>query len=153
LSLLGVVGLAIVAIGAWWAYRTLTDLRGKADEARRRAESAMRMRWLMVAVHEHHEKAGQFPASLEELRPWFQAGAGRGQLQAAHQMLKQAGVNSFEDVLENPLTGEQQGYEYVAPAARTSLPDDRDDTPVIFQLRAGRRADDLPAARLDGGVR
>lgn len=98
-----------------------------ARDTRLRIESSAKMRIWGMAILQYQQREGQdaFPQNFEALRPFIEEG--------------------FDDLLKNPLTGDNPGYELVAPTP---------DRPVVmYQLRNGKRDESLEVLWADGGVR
>ena len=90
--------------------------------------------WL-ARLEEFYHRHQRWPDRLEELQECFDT------------------PEEFHQALHNPVTGQRPGYEYVKP------PDWVRNTPlaervvIVYQLRQGRRAADLPVGYANGQVR
>ena len=88
------------------------------------------MKQIVLALLQHYEEKQQWPDGLDELLP---------------------ALENNRAVFENPVTGDNPGYEYVKPSG--SLEEIKSaETIVLYQLRNGQRDASLAAAYLDGQV-
>ena len=101
-----------------------------AREAALRVSSRNNMKQMVLALLEHYEKKQQWPNGLDELLPL---------------------LDNNHAVFDNPLTGDNPGYEYVKPSAPLEEIKDA-ETIVLYQLRNGQRDRKLAVAYLDGQV-
>ena len=81
-----------------------------------------------IAIAQYRTTHGQWPNGLEDLAPF---------------------VEDMKSFMENPVTGDNPGYEYLKPTDENPPP----DTEVIYQLRDGQRDMALERGRADGSVR
>lgn len=108
---------------------TLTGCGDSPEEA-----SAKNMHNLVIAAHTWADThKGEWPDSLEQLK-------------------EIVGEDEFANAMENPLTGDNPGYEYVKPRIRI---DDAGYTRevAIYQLRDGKRDLSVRVCYADAGVR
>ncbi len=101
-----------------------------AREAALRTASSNNMKHITLAVLDHHKAKQQWPNKLEDILPFLEVG---------------------KMVFENPLTGDNPGYEYVKPPAPLEEINAA-ETIVLHQLRDGQRDRQLACAYLDGQV-
>lgn len=112
---------------------------GCQSELKRRTQSAQQMKALDRAIHKHLEQTGRWPATLAEIEPFL---GQADELGSFNEM-------SLAELLKNPLTGDNPGYEYVNPEG-----ENRDPRRIIlFQLRDGKRDETLVAGLSDGRQR
>ena len=101
-----------------------------AREAAREAQSRNNMQMLVLAALNYETSNGAWPESLEDLREF---------------------TPDFDNVVTNPVTMDNPGYEYVKPVV------DEDmvlyDTIILYQLRNGVRDTSLAVGYADGSVR
>ncbi len=134
-----VIGLPI--LGGCGAYQ-------RYDEARKGLAATLRMRWFAVAVLEYKKKNGEYPDDLKSLEPLFGTNKGAEDMKRTLKSLKETfGEVSFEEMFENPLTGDNPGFEYVKPVNPTP------DTPVIYMLKDGERQTDAKIGYFNGSIR
>ena len=101
-----------------------------ARDAALRLSSRNNMKQIVLALLQHYEEKQQWPDGLDELLPLLE---------------------NNRAVFENPVTGDNPGYEYVKPSG--SLEEIKAaDTIVLYQLRNGQRDRKLAVAHLDGQV-
>ena len=103
-----------------------------AREAARRAQSANNLHQLGIAIHRYHSIKGEWPSDIYELDPHL--------------------ANMLPQLIVNPVTGDDPGYEYVNPepsAMRDIIPF---NTILIYQLRDGQRDLELDVLYSDGAV-
>ena len=101
-----------------------------AREAALRVSSRNNMKQMVLALLKHYEKKQEWPDGLDELLPL---------------------LDNNHAVFDNPLTGDNPGYEYVKPSG--ALEEIKDaETIVLYQLRNGQRDRKLAVAYLDGQV-
>ena len=101
---------------------------GAAKYAALKVESVNNMKMILIAVTNYKQvNNGEWPTQLSELDEFLE--------------------NSADQYLTNPLTGENPGYEYVKPEG-----DVTPKTIVLYHLRDGQRAEDLPVGYADGSV-
>ena len=113
-------------------------------------DSATRVRWLTMAILDYEQTNGRYPDSLENLRSLYGAGKGSHDVQSTYRALdvRKRGVpRNLDELLVNPLTGDSPGYEYVKPTDPTK------EEPMVYQLRKGKRAEDLAIGYSNGSVR
>ena len=101
-----------------------------AREAALRVSSRNNMKQMVLALLKHYEKKQEWPDGLDELLPL---------------------LDNNHAVFDNPLTGDNPGYEYVKPSAPLEEIKDA-ETIVLYQLRNGQRDRKLAVAYLDGQV-
>lgn len=99
---------------------------GAARQAARRAQSVNNMRLIIMQIITYHDINNQWPDSLDD-------------------------VEGIDELLDNPLTGDAPGYEYVKPG------DDAEEvglsqTPILYQLRNGQRDESLGVGYADAHV-
>ena len=136
--------IVIIAVVGWLLFSGYQRF----DEAKRKFEAVARMRWLAIAVRDYHAEHDAYPDSLQELKPLFGQGKGSTQLQFSFDTLAgKVGLSTFEQVLENPWTGDNPGFEYVKPAQP------RNSTPILYQLRNGQRADGEKIGYFDASIK
>jgi hypothetical protein len=114
---------------------------GCGGNAKKEIESTQNLKGLGEAVLKFHDDNEKWPDTLADLKPVVgteYAGA------------KVGGGKSYDDLVKNPLTGDNPGYEYVKPA---ETPDSYEKTIVLYQLRGGKRDEKLKVGYLDGSVR
>ena len=109
-------------------------MRSPVSGARRAAQEASsrhHIKQLTLALVQFHEDQQRWPDQLTEVLPF---------------------LNGDNSVLNNPITGEEFGYDYVKP---TIAPEDPQSstTVVIYQLRDGKRDTELEVGYLDGSVK
>ena len=133
--------LAVIGIGGVFAVRAYQNA-----ELRREFKSSSQMKLIGSALGLFaSEHRGEYPESLEEIRPYL------------------VGINlfyfpfvdslEFDRLMTNPLTGDFPSYGYIKPN-RLDIPDIQiDSTVVLYQLRKGQRAHDLPVGLASGSVR
>ena len=91
-------------------------------------KSISHMRSLCIAIVEHGIKHDAWPEDLSALK----------------------GIDA--GILENPLTGDNPGYEYIKPVG--IKPNDVNSQWILlYQLRGGQRAENLLVCCLDGAIR
>src|SRR5262245_30389863 len=138
------VCVCILLVGVGYLY---IGARQRAEEARLRVHSMVRVKWLAAAFVEYEKSHGTYPGTLAELEPLFGEKKGGRDLQMTYSILvSTAGPISFREVLANPLTGDNPGYEFVKP-------DGNSDRPVIYQLEKGKRTEAQAKGYLDGSVK
>ena len=95
-------------------------------EIKLKMHSANQLKQWGAAINEYREQnGGKHPPSLEALKPL---------------------VTNYDQLIENPLTGDNPGYELVAkPTGRNPV--------WMYQLRQGKRDDSLDVLFADGTVR
>ncbi len=98
-----------------------------------RGESQIHMNKLQLALYEYAKaNDGQWPDSLEEIKDSV------------------GGDQAFQQLMTNPVTGDNPGYEYVKPEGN---PEDADYDPhqlVLYQLNNGQRDPSLESGYSDG---
>jgi hypothetical protein len=105
---------------------------GGSDNAKE--ESISKMEKLAGAVYEYYDIEKKWPESFDV--PEFQEDVG--------------GSDEFKKLMDNPLTGDNPGYQYVKPPDGTPK---NSDVIIIYQLRDGQRDLTVDAFALDGTVR
>lgn len=99
-------------------------------EAALRTSSHNNMKHITFALLDYYKAKQQWPDKLDALLPFLEVG---------------------KSVFENPLTGDNLGYDYVKPTAPLEdIP--TAETIVLYQLRDGKRDRQLACAYLDGQV-
>lgn len=119
-------------------------------KAARSIDTGARLAWFASAILDYEQTKGRYPDSLESLRSLYGAGRGSRQLQLAYGMLdvRTGSVpRNFDELLVNPLTGDNPGYEYVKPT------DPIKEEPMIYQLRNGKRDEEIRICYSTGSVR
>ena len=99
-------------------------------EAALRTSSQNNMKHITFALLDYYKAKQQWPDELDELLPFLEVG---------------------KSVFENPLTGDNPGYDYVKPSAPLENLTAA-ETIVLYQLRGGQRDRQLYCAYLDGQV-
>jgi hypothetical protein len=84
-----------------------------------------------VAISQYKETYNRWPDELEQLLPF---------------------MNNERICFANPLTGDDPGYEYVKPEG-TAAYKNFENTVVLYQLRDGKRDEDLPVLYLNWSIR
>lgn len=100
-------------------------------EAALRTSSHNNMKHITFALLDYYKANQQWPDKLDALLPSLEVG---------------------KSVFENPLTGDNPGYDYVKPTAPLEKITAA-ETIVLYQLRDGQRDRQLACAYLDGQVR
>ena len=90
--------------------------------------SSNNMHQMGIAMANYRAKNGGWPESLEEISPYLEG--------------------EVSELMTNPITGDDPGYEYVRPDMNIAPP----KTVVLYQLRDGRRDTTLPVLFADGSV-
>jgi uncharacterized protein (TIGR03067 family) len=99
-------------------------------EAALRTSSHNNMKHITFALLDYYKAKQQWPDKLDDSLPFLEVG---------------------KSVFENPLTGDNPGYDYVKPTAPLEdIP--TAETIVLYQLRNGQRDRKLAVAYLDGQV-
>ena len=89
-----------------------------APQAKAQLDSSNQMKELVLAVRLYHDSNdGQWPDKLSEIAAFTET--------------------SFDQLMKNPITGSDPGYEYVKPENGADLK----TTVILYQLRDGQRAD------------
>jgi hypothetical protein len=98
------------------------------DAANQTISSNNVMALCLAIIAQRDQNSGAWPESLDEVR---------------------ANVPGYDQLIVNPVTKDNPGYEYVKP------PDGADaaTTVIIYQLRGGARDESLPKGYADGSVR
>ena len=114
---------------------TLTTLTGcccpainSAREAAQKAQSLNNIRQLCLAVMNYQQINEAWPETIDDLR---------------------SQVPDLDMILENPVTMDNPGYEYVKPEGEDPV---LSETVIIYQLRNGQRDMTLPVGYADGSV-
>lgn len=107
---------------------------GCGNRAELERQSIDKMEKLGGAVWEYYEIEKKWPESFDV--PEFQEDVG--------------GPEEFRKLMENPLTGDNPGYEYVKPPEGTAK---TADMVIIYQKRNGQRDVTLDAFCLDGTLK
>lgn len=98
--------------------------------------SSDHMKSLSTAVMKYHDEKNAWPDSLDQVKPMI------GQ----QYMGKAIGDGKdYAELLKNPYTGDDPGYEYEKPADAHAI--------ELYQLRGGKRDLSLPVCYADGSVR
>ena len=93
----------------------------QAPQAEAQLESSNQMKELMLGIMNHRTvNDGRWPEELSEIEGLLPD-------------------RNFEQLMSNPVTGDNPGYEYVEPSDGT----DPATTVILYQLRGGQRATDL----------
>ncbi len=99
------------------------------QEGMNRGMSAINVTALTSAVKSHADtNSGAWPESLDDVK---------------------ANMPNFDEMMKNPVTQDNPGYEYVKPV-EGFVPE---ETVVIYQLRGGQRDETLEAGYADGTVK
>ncbi len=94
---------------------------GQAPQAEAQLKSSNQMKELMLGIMNYRTvHDGRWPDNLSEIEGLM------------------SGTN-FEQLMSNPVTGDNPGYEYVKPSDSA----DPATTVILYQLRGGQRATDL----------
>lgn len=96
--------------------------------------SEANLRALAQRLGEYHARHRTPPESLDQLAEFF------------------ADEAEFRRALRNPLTGDDPGYQYVKPPAGVLDSSLAHRVVVLYQLRSGQRATDLPVGYAGGDV-
>ena len=98
-------------------------------DQQQRHDSTQNMKILGLSLHEYKDEHGTWPEELADVESIL-------------------GAEEYAARIQNPLTGDNPGYEYVKPPedAMTS------QTIVLYQLRDGKRDDSLLVGYLDASV-
>ena len=100
-----------------------------ATQAKAKLDSSNQMKELILAVRNYHaSNDDQWPDKLSEIAAFTDT--------------------SFEQLMKNPVTGSDPGYEYVKPEDGADLK----TTLILYQLRNGQRATDLKVGYADNRV-
>ena len=100
-----------------------------APQAKAQLDSSNQLKELILAVRLYHDSNDdQWPDKLSEIAMFTEEGLGQ--------------------LMENPITGDNPGYEYVKPEDGADLK----TTVVLYQLRNGQRAADLKVGYADNRV-
>jgi len=108
------------------------------------------VKWFARAILYYEETNGRYPDSLENLRSLYGAGKGSRGLQLSYQLVqvnKSSVPKNFDELLVNPLTGDDPGYEYVKPTDPTK------EEPMVYQLRKGKRDEEIAIGYSTASVR
>ncbi len=94
--------------------------------------SKEKMHAILFGVMEYRGKNNeQFPHSLDDIKEYV------------------GGDAKLKELLVNPLTGENPGYEYVKP---DDAYEKKHLAPILYQLRGGKRDESLKVGHADGMV-
>jgi hypothetical protein len=105
------------------------QLQQAAQDAANRIASSNNVMALSLAIIAHRDQnGGQWPDSLDQIK---------------------ANIPGYDQLIVNPITKSNPGYEYVKPADDADLA----STVMIYQLRDGARDESLPKGYADGTVR
>jgi hypothetical protein len=118
----------------------LAPLFGCSD-AKQRDESTAHLQGFGEAITAYYGEHQKWPATLADVKPMIGTDLGG---------MKVGGGKSYDELLKNPLTGDNPGYEYVRP------PEPLESTRnviALYQLRGGKRDESLKVGYLDGSVR
>ena len=100
-------------------------------------QSSLNMKILLEAIHGYHEENKQWPDKLADVKDH------------AYKVIEQRGEDTdFMKVMINPVSGDDPGYEYIAPKEG----DDLDSTVMLYQLSSGDRVLTLPVGFQSGSV-
>lgn len=100
-----------------------------APQAKAQLDSSNQMKELILAVRLYHDSNDdQWPDKLSEVATLTET--------------------SFDQLMNNPITEDNPGYEYVKPEDGTDLK----STVILHQLRNGQRATDLKVGYIDNRV-
>ncbi len=131
--------LACVLIGTMIGFRAYQSSRAR-NEMRSSSRMKMISQALFIFMNDHR---AEFPNTLPEIKPYLE------RLPPNFPFIERL---EFDYLMSNPLTGDFPGYEYVKP--NLDVPESEFNKAIIlFQLRDGKRATDLPVALGDGSVR
>lgn len=120
----------VIAAGAY-GFSEAKRARNKAYDV----ASRHNIKQLATGIINYAAQHQEYPDSLEPIKVTMEAG----------------GV-SFSSTMNNPLTKDSPGYEYVKPATKW-MEEDPDQIIVIYQLRNGVRALDLAVGYASGSAR
>jgi hypothetical protein len=94
-------------------------------------QSSGHMQKLAVAILDYAgDNDGKYPETLDQVKDYCQE-------------------KPYEELIKNPFTGDNPGYEYVKPADDAKM----SETVVLYQLKDGSRVTQGKVAYLDGSVR
>jgi hypothetical protein len=96
--------------------------------------SVRNLQTLAGCVSEYREKYSTLPDSLDQLREFF------------------ASEDEYQQTLKNPLTGDDPGYLYVRPPVGVIGSSLADRVVMLYQLRSGEKAEDLPVGYAGGST-
>ena len=119
-----------IALGCLLALTVLGTGCGSSTEEKS-LESGKHLKELVVAVQAWHNASQAWPDTLADVAMYTE------------------GEQRLKMLLQNPLTGDDPGYEYVKPDTDQVTR----DTVLIYQLHDGKRDTSLAAAYGDGSVR
>jgi len=108
----------------------LCCLTGCRPSAKSTLKSNNQMKQLLIAITNYHDSYHGWPESLADIRPFTE-------------------MDNFEELMLNPVTGENPGYEYVQPSPDS----DPETTVLLYQLRDGQRDLNLEVCFADISVR
>ena len=119
-----------------WAVASATVLwiPGCGDPAE---DSRQQMHKIQLALMEHAEaNGGEWPERLDTVSDNLKGGDA-----------------IFRELLKNPVTGDDPGYEYVKPEGKLDGPGFDSQQVILYQLRDGKRDTSLKVGYADGSVR
>ena len=96
------------------------------------AASTDHIELLGLHVRDYHDKYGKPPEALAELEEFF------------------GSQQQYDSTMNNPLTGDDPGYLYVKPPAGVMDSSLSHRVVMLYQLRGGQKAEDLPVGYADG---
>ena len=108
------------------------------DNGKKRIESSDNLKQLSAGIIAYHDSKKAWPDGIEELKSLIGTQGPVGVIGHG---------KDFATLMQNPLTGDNPGYEYVKPTGADA------SGVVLYQLKGGVRDTSLPAAYADGSVR
>jgi hypothetical protein len=98
-----------------------------------RGESQIQMNKLQLALYEYAQShENEWPDSLNQIKELV------------------GGESAFKQLITNPVTGDNPGYEYVKPLGNPSDPDYNPHQLILYQLNNGQRDTTLKSGYSDG---
>jgi hypothetical protein len=113
-----------------------TSFTGCGSSARKKIEASDNLKQLSIAIIKYHDERNAWPDTLEQVKPMI------GQQYMGTTI---GNGKDYADLLKNPFTGDNPGYEYEKPSDGHAV--------VLYQMRGGKRDLSLPIAHADGSVR
>ncbi len=121
----------------WFSWVPLVVCGCGQSTSRDRLNSSQHMKALSEAIITLHDQKGEWPKSLSDVKAEAESAA------SAYGLKK-----TFAELMKNPATGDDPGYEYLVPTRSVS-----DEEVLLYQLRGGKRDTSLPACFQSGSVR